>query len=131
MKDNSFIDLLGAKITHWEKNFCEWCLTVSPHHLNSQGYLHGGVIATLMDDACSYSGFYQPKVNTAGGAVTLSLTTNYIANISQGRVFARGRCVGGGKRIYFAEGELLSDAGVLLARATGSFRRHNVNDVRT
>lgn len=129
MKNDSFINFLNAKIMHWEKNFCEWSLTVTPNHLNSQDSLHGGVIATLLDDACSYSGFYRPEAKTTGGAVTVSLTINYIAKISQGRVFARGRCIGGGKRIYFAEGELVSEEGVLLARATGSFRRHNSNYV--
>lgn len=128
MNNNPFIDLLGAKISHWEEQFCEWSLNVTPRHLNSQGFLHGGVIATLLDGACSYSGFYRPEEKVAGGAVTVSLTINYMAKLSQGRVFAKGRHIGGGKRIYFAQGELVSEEGILIAVATGSFRHNNVRN---
>lgn len=123
MAVNSFIELLGAKIARWEEGLCEWELDIAPHHLNSQGSLHGGVIATLLDDACSYSGFYQKAGNPVGRAVTVSLTVNYLAKESIGRVIAKGRCIGGGKRIYFAEGKLVSEGGIILAQASGSFRR--------
>lgn len=126
MAEKTFIELLGANRTRWEEDFCEWTLNIEPHHLNSQGSLHGGVIATLLDDACSYSGFYHTPEKPTGRAVTVSLTINYMAKVNRGRILARGRCIGGGKRIYFAEGELTSEEGTLIAKASGSFRRQTL-----
>ncbi|MEP1215664.1 MAG: hypothetical protein ABJM11_07845 [Marinobacter sp.] len=48
MLDNPFLALLGAELRKWEDGLCEWELEIAPHHLNTQGSLQGGVIATLL-----------------------------------------------------------------------------------
>lgn len=127
MTEPSYIDWLGARISRWEENFCEWVLEIQPRHLNPQGALHGGVISTLLDEACGFSGFFQPPgAPPVGRSVTVSLSINFMGPARSGKVYARGHCMGGGTRIYFAEGKLVNEDGSLIAQAAGSFRRRMV-----
>lgn len=122
MLDNPFIDLIGARLVEWQPGHCEWALDIAPHHLNTQGSLHGGVIATLLDVACGYSGFCLEANESEARAATISLTVHYLAKAGQGRLIALGRRKGGGRRIFFAEAELICDDGAVIATASGSFR---------
>lgn len=127
MPDNPFLDLLGARLAHWEAGQCEWVLDIAPHHKNTQGSLQGGVIATLMDVACGYSGFFEhaddPHIRTA----TISLTIHYMAKATHGRLHARGRRTGGGRQVFFAEAQLFNDQGSVIAMASGSFRQRSIS----
>ncbi|MDW5375994.1 PaaI family thioesterase [Halomonas sp. HP20-15] len=121
--DNPFIDLIGARLSEWTTDRCEWALDIGPQHLNTQGSLHGGIIATLLDVACGYSGFCLATDDSGARAATISLTVHYMAKASQGRLIARGRRTGGGRRIFFATAELMScDDDTVIATASGSFR---------
>lgn len=123
MLENPFIDLIGARLVEWEPGHCEWTLDIAPHHLNTQGSLHGGVIATLLDVACGYSGFCLEVAGFEARGATISLTVHYMAKAGQGRIIARGRRKGGGQRIFFAEAELIGcDDDAVIATASGSFR---------
>jgi len=53
--------------------------------------------------------------------VTLSLTVNFVASVSGGRVTAEGRKRGGGKTIFFSDVEVRDDEGRLIATAVGTF----------
>jgi uncharacterized protein (TIGR00369 family) len=52
------------------------CL-VAPEHANTRGVVHGGVPSARMDMACGMAVAYQPS-SGGRGAVTLSLTVNYV-----------------------------------------------------
>ncbi|WP_420845032.1 PaaI family thioesterase [Marinobacter iranensis] len=127
MLDNPFLALLGAHLRKWEDGLCEWELEIAPHHLNTQGSLQGGVIATLLDVACGYSGSYSNSESEEVRAATVSLTVHFMVKATRGCLIARARRVGGGRRIFFSEAELISDEGVIVATASGSFRRHSLS----
>jgi uncharacterized protein (TIGR00369 family) len=55
-------------------------------------------------------------------AVTLSLTTQFLAPAASGRLTATGRKVGGGRGVFFATAEIRDEAGALIARGEGVFR---------
>lgn len=103
----------GARVT----------LELAPRHMNRVGSLHGGIVTMLLDAAAGFSA--SRSWSPAGDAllVTVSLTTNYIASANRGCVTAIGRVTGGGQTIKFAESELRDDAGLLLATASGAFKR--------
>ncbi|MBE7213504.1 MAG: PaaI family thioesterase, partial [Gluconacetobacter diazotrophicus] len=56
-------------------------------------------------------------------AVTVMLNIGYSAGIAAGRVVAEGRIIGGGRKIYLAEGKVIAADGTLVATAQGTFRR--------
>jgi len=122
---NPFLMLLSAELLEWDSGMCMWELDIKPMFLNTQGALHGGVVAALLDVACAYSCFYPGGGKLTHRASTISLTTHYLFPIKGRRVIAQGRHVGGGSRIQFAEAELLED-GVVVAKASGNFRIYPV-----
>ena len=102
---------------------CEVLLDLNPNHLNGLGLLHGGIVATLLDVACgnTAASFFDRKTHPS--LVTVSLNTTYIAAAKSGRVSATAKATGGGRSIAYVNGELRDEDGVLLATATGVFKR--------
>lgn len=99
-------------------------LVLTDAHLNRHGALHGGLSATLLDNAMGATASL--TVDEAGRApfLTISLNVNYLAPAKLGReVTATGRITGGGRSLLFVEGDLRDDADSLIATASGVFKR--------
>jgi uncharacterized protein (TIGR00369 family) len=114
--------LLGYRLVEWEPDRAVFEYQVAPEHLNRTNRLHGGIIAVLCDTAAGYAGCYCETPGEARSSVTLSLTLNFVAPASRGRLRAEGRKTGGGRRIFFAEAEVRDAEGRLIATASGTFR---------
>ena len=84
--------------------------------------LQGGVIATLLDAACGYSGLFSADPERVIHGVTLSLTLNFLDKGLGDAVIAKGFLERRGKSIYFARGEAWVDSGILIATAQGTFK---------
>ena len=116
-------ELIGYRLAAWREDYAEIVLDLGPQHLNGHGIPHGGLIMTLLDSACGYAGVYCPVPGNVRHAVTLSLTTQFVAQARGfGRLTAIGRRTGGGRSIFFATGELRDAEGRLIAQASGTFR---------
>ena len=85
-------------------------------HLNPNGAVHGGVLATMIDVAMGTA------VATTGGQspVTVSLTVTYLEPGRAGRLEARARVRKRGKRLMVVEAEVVQD-GDVVADALGTF----------
>lgn len=81
----------------------------------------------LLDVACgnAASAYFDREEHSS--VVTVSLNTNYIAAIGEGRVTATGVPSGGGRTIAYVNGELRHEDGTLIATATGVFKRMQYN----
>ena len=113
---------LGFVLTNWKKNFCHLELPLEPFLMNRFGVPHGGVHAVLLDTVMGYAGCFTGDANAQRFTVTLSLNVNFLAQ-SRGKIlFAEGWRIGGGRRIFFAEGQVKDDTGELVATGTGTFR---------
>ena len=121
--DNPLLNDLGIVLTEAEVGRCTFQLRVENRHLNRQGSLHGGVVATLLDAACGYSGVRVDAESAPGHAVTVMLTISYTGRTSGGVVTAKGWVTAAGRSIYFGAAELLADDGRILATAQGTFKR--------
>lgn len=81
------------------------------------GVLHGGMIASLLDDALWYACF-----DKGFSTFTAELTVRYHKVIDpETEVRVRGWCEGHAGRVIRAAGEILDDAGLVLASAQGKF----------
>lgn len=98
-------------------------LDIGAIHLNRQGVVHGGIFSLLLDVAMGYACSGQFSDDAQTPAITLSMTINYLAPVSSGRVIATGRVTGGGHKILFAEAQLKTEDGVLVATSTGTMKR--------
>ncbi|WP_162901234.1 PaaI family thioesterase [Breoghania sp. L-A4] len=98
-------------------------LPIADHHRNRRGVLHGGIIAMLLDSALGYACSRHLADDASTGVVTVSLTTNFMKPAAHGTIRATGRVNGGGFKTLFAEGEIIDEAGDIVATATGVFKR--------
>jgi uncharacterized protein (TIGR00369 family) len=90
---------------------------ISENYEGPPGYLHGGIIATLLDEAMS-------KANRAGGvtAMTRQMQVEYLRPVPSGVGIAiRGRVVRSEGRKHWTEAQIENLEGKVLASATGLF----------
>ncbi|WP_374470006.1 PaaI family thioesterase [Phenylobacterium sp.] len=88
---------------------------------NLAGMLHGGVAATLLDNALGAA--VHTVVEHGQGVVTLDLKVSYLRPISlrSGLVRAEGRVLHHGRQTAYAEGDVRDARGALCAHAVGNF----------
>jgi len=91
-----------------------------PHAYNPMGAVHGGYFATLLDSACGCA--VHSKLTAQQGYTTLELKVAFHKPITAqtGRVRAEGRVVTIGRRVAFADANLVDASGRLYASATST-----------
>ena len=99
-------------------------LTVATAHTNSRGFLHGGLIAALADNAMGLScGVVLARDGVAAnGLVTISLGVDYVGKAEIGQWLAfETTFIRPGRTLCFAEAQVTAD-GEQVARARATFR---------
>ena len=116
--------LNGIKILDWQEGLASLQVDLTHDHLNPLGLVHGGLCASMLDVALAMSGSYRPAPEGLYPGLTLSLTTHYIAplQLEDGFALVKAQRTGGGKSVFFAEGEVLAPDGRLIASASGVFK---------
>ena len=121
-KNNPFLTQMGIILTSWNEGAAEFEMPIQNWHMNRNGALQGGVVATLIDAACGYAGLYSapgaPQIN----GVTITLNVNYVSSTSSGKLLAKAKKIGGGKNIFFSEAQVFTDDGNLIASGQASFK---------
>jgi uncharacterized protein (TIGR00369 family) len=89
-------------------------------HCNSRGFLHGGVIAALADNAMGLS--CGKSLRSAEGLVTISLNVDYAGTGRAGQwLQIEPRVLRTGRSMAFADALVTAD-GQIVARASATFR---------
>lgn len=114
-----FVEHLGVRILEKGEGAVRLRLDPRPELTNSWGSLHGGVLMTLLDVALASAG--RSLDENCNGALTVEMKVNFIA-AAMGAVLGEGRAQRAGRSLIFSEGELRSEDGTLLAKATGTFK---------
>jgi len=95
-------------------------LKLAKPHTNSRGLIHGGLIATLADNAMGLS----CGVKLGGGSrlVTVGLAVDFVGSAQIGQWLAvESEVIKAGGTLCFAQCRITAD-GVVIARANGTFR---------
>ena len=93
-------------------------LRVAKPHTNSRGVAHGGLIATLADNAMAYS----CKPGWASWLATISLSVDFVGTAEIGQwLTVESEVIKTGSTICFAQCLVKADDAVI-ARANGTFR---------
>lgn len=117
-----FRKLIGLHATTVADGHAVMELEIGAEHLNSQGFLHGGIVATMIDHAGGIAGSLCSETGSMRKAVTVSLTTSFLAPVSSGRITARSRKRPGGRSIYVSTTEITDETGRLIAVGEASYR---------
>ena len=122
---NGFNLATGIKVSDWQDGLSIVTLTPAPEHTNPAGVIHGGAMMGMLDVALALPGSYEDPPLALMPGLTLSLTTQFlaVATIEGGLLTARATKTGGGKNVFFAEGQITDSKGRLIATATGVFKR--------
>lgn len=120
--DNPALESMGVRITAWSEERVELALPVTGAMLNRSGVVHGGTLCALLDAATGYSGLYSPDGESKRHAVTLSLTTNFLANGAGRMLTATGEVERRGKSIFFSRGEVWLDGELLVATGVATMK---------
>jgi len=95
-------------------------LRLAKPHTNSRGLIHGGLIASLADNAMGYSCALVMGWTTS--LVTISLAVDYVGSAEIGQWLAvESEVIKTGSTICFAQSLIKADDTVI-ARANGTFR---------
>ncbi|MEM7523013.1 MAG: PaaI family thioesterase [Pseudomonadota bacterium] len=113
---------LGYRRTVWTPEKATIELDLDERHNNLAGRVHGGIYATLLDDAAGYAVCWDSDETRGKPGVTLSLNVSFIGAPSTTRIIATGWRTGGGKTTSFARGEVRDAAGALLATAEAVYK---------
>lgn len=95
-------------------------LRLARPHTNGRGLIHGGLITALADNAMGYS--CAQATNWTTSFVTVSLSIDFVGSGEIGQWCSIGSdVIKTGKTICFAQSLIKAD-GVVIARASGTFR---------
>ncbi len=120
------IEFLGFRLTAWKEGYARLEMSVRPDHRNTVGYLHGGIISSLLDIAGAVSGSH--GISNEMVSVTINLNTNFMSPHRGTIAVAEGELIRSTKTLFFAQSGLFdADNNRLCAIATGSFKRQQRN----
>ena len=89
-------------------------LTIGPHHMAANGYLHAGTVVTLADTACGF-GCIASLPEGAHSFTTVELKSNFLRTATAGRLEARATLVHGGRRTQVWDATIVDADGRTLA----------------
>lgn len=120
--EGTYLEFLGFRLTDWKEGFARLEMPVRPEHRNTVGYLHGGVIASLLDIAGAVSGSF--GVAEEFVSITINLNCNYMSPHRAETVIAEGELIRSTRSLFFAQAKLIDpEFKRLCATATGTYKR--------
>ena len=118
----TYLEFLGFRLIGWKEGYAKIEMPVRDDHRNSVGFLHGGVISSLLDIAGAVAGSY--GVDKELVSVTVNLNCNYMAPHTADTVVAEGELVRTTTTMFFTEARLKDpDKNLLCATASGIYKR--------
>ncbi|MEM9677443.1 MAG: PaaI family thioesterase [Pseudomonadota bacterium] len=123
LEEGGGLQITLGYINHIYADRCEAHLKLDHRHKNRRNHLHGGVHAALLDSALGYAASRAYDDQASQLVVTLSLNVNYLAATKSDTIKATGRTRRSGRSVCFCEGEVTDEDGVVLATATGVFKK--------
>jgi uncharacterized protein (TIGR00369 family) len=118
----TYLEFLGFRLISWKDGFARIEMPVRGVHRNTVGFLHGGIISSLLDIAGAVAGSF--GVSTEMVSVTVNLNVNFMAPHRADSVIAEGELIRMTNTLFFAQSKLFDPRNKrLCATATGTYKR--------
>jgi len=113
-----YFKLLSMEIKdlQWGTSLLE--VQLEEKHLQPFGFVHGGVMASVVDAAAFWAVF--PQVERGKGLTTVEVKLNYLAPAQKGKLVAHGRCIKMGKTLALGDTQVKDDSGTLISHGTAT-----------
>jgi len=115
----AFMKLLGLRIEHADREGALLRMKVPDALMTPFGQVHGGAIAALFDTGLAIA--IARHVAPADRIATHNLNVAFAAFAHEQLLFCRARVVSLRRSVAVAEGEVVTEAGALVAKAVGTF----------
>ena len=113
-----FIDPVGLHFDEQGPGRSRCAIDIEPHHMNTFGVVHGGVLFTLADTGMGAA--LVPMLAEGESCATIEAKINYFRSTRAGRLECHSEVVHKGKSVAHIEARVTA-AGQLVATAHGSF----------
>lgn len=102
---------VGATMTRLSYGQAEIELPAAAHIRQQQEFVHGGVVAMILDSACGYAAFTTMPADSE--VVSVEFKINFLKPALGAKLIARGRVLRPGKTLTVCQGEVyaVTDAG--------------------
>jgi uncharacterized protein (TIGR00369 family) len=101
--------LIGAAIDELAPGYCALSLAPRPEVQQQHGYVHAGIVATLVDTAGGFAGF--TLFPSGSSVLTVEFKLNLLAPALGERLVAEGFVVKAGRTLSITRGEVHADQG--------------------
>ena len=96
--------LIGARIVDLREGYCALALTPRPETSQQHGYVHAGILATLVDSAGGYAGY--TMFPDESSVLTVEFKLNLLAPAQGDEIVAEGFVVKSGRTLTITRGEV-------------------------
>lgn len=104
-----FMRTLGARLLRVAAGEAEIELPFRSDLCQQDGYLHAGVVTTLVDNACGYAAYTLMPATT--GVLTVEFKLNMLSPAIGESIRARGRVIKAGRQVTVCAGDVFAAAG--------------------
>jgi uncharacterized protein (TIGR00369 family) len=116
----TYLEFLGFRLTEWKEGFARLEMAVRPDHRNTIGFLHGGVISSLLDISGAVAGSYGIAAEIV--SITINQNCTYMAPHKGNFVVAEGELIRRTPSMFFTQSRLVDPAhNLLCATATATY----------
>jgi acyl-CoA thioesterase len=118
---NPFFCLMGIDVVSARDGEAVLSMQVRPDMMNGVGWLQGGVLAAIADEAMALALY--TRLSGREGIATISESTTFVRGVREGTIIAKGRVIKKGRRVAFTEGEVYAgdEGSPLLSRTSAAF----------
>jgi uncharacterized protein (TIGR00369 family) len=100
------METIGAEMTHIAPGAVEIAMPYRADLAQQHGFLHAGIITTIVDSACGYAALTLMPADT--GILTVEYKVNFIAPAAGERFIARGRVTKPGRTLTVCTGDVFA-----------------------
>ena len=105
--DQAVMHSIGAKLSDLAPGEVEISMPFNPQMTQQHGFLHGGIVTTILDSACGYAAL--SLMSADAGILTIEFKVNLLAPAAGDYFHARGKVKKPGRNITVTEGELYAE----------------------
>ena len=118
---NPFFCQMGIDIVSYKEGTAVLNMQVRPDMLNGVGWLQGGMLVALADEAIALALYTQLAEHE--GIATISESTSFVRGVREGVIVAEAKVIRKGRRVAFAEAEVFLENGkkTMLSRTSAAF----------
>jgi acyl-CoA thioesterase len=113
---NAFAVFNHLEVEHVEPDYAVFRLRIRPESKNPFGFVHGGLLAGMADNAAGYAAHSDGRTY-----VTQSSHMNYLHNQAEGVIRACGRVLHRGRTVCLVRVDILGEGSTLLATGEISY----------